>query len=249
MYQETSADLVARADIRPSASVIDVCCGTGVTTDAILSRLGPSGSVVAVDRSAAMLEVGKLRTADPRVRWECAAAEEFACSLAGSVDAIVCNSAMWQIDLKRLLREAWRALRPGGRFAFNVGQHFVQVPLPRSERGPDRTPSLVDYMNAIALLDHGIAPPIGAPRRLLRPQALDAELLAAGFKAIERELLEYAWPAAQERAWFDIPAFAHRVPGRSEGERRAILDAAYARLETRGAPTARWLVYVAERVT
>ena len=75
MYQDTSRDLVSLARLAPGAHAVDLACGTGITTQAVLSVLGPSGRVVAVDASAAMLAIARSLVADGRVRWLRARAE------------------------------------------------------------------------------------------------------------------------------------------------------------------------------
>jgi len=55
MYRLTSEHLVGLAVLAPDARVVDLCCGTGVTTEAVLAVLGARGSVAAVDGAAAML--------------------------------------------------------------------------------------------------------------------------------------------------------------------------------------------------
>ncbi|MDQ6834206.1 MAG: methyltransferase domain-containing protein [Chloroflexota bacterium] len=59
MYKATAHDLVAIAGITPGMTVVDVACGTGIVTEAILEQLGETGSVTGVDRSSAMLAIAR----------------------------------------------------------------------------------------------------------------------------------------------------------------------------------------------
>jgi SAM-dependent methyltransferase len=52
-----------RLDLRPGQRVVDLGCGAGRTTLELASRVGPGGSVVGVDISAAMLAAGRERAA------------------------------------------------------------------------------------------------------------------------------------------------------------------------------------------
>jgi ubiquinone/menaquinone biosynthesis C-methylase UbiE len=54
MYQDTSSDLVELVGPAPGAVVVDLACGTGVTTREILAALGRDGRVTGIDRSAAI---------------------------------------------------------------------------------------------------------------------------------------------------------------------------------------------------
>ena len=69
---ETAAQLdrgLAELAPGPDERVLDVGCGTGSLTMALLRRLGPHGSVVAVDLSKRMLEKARDKIHDPRVQW------------------------------------------------------------------------------------------------------------------------------------------------------------------------------------
>ena len=64
------AGVLGRIDLRGDEAAIDAGCGTGRVTELLLQRL-PEGSVLAVDRSGAMVEAARRRFAgEPRVRVE-----------------------------------------------------------------------------------------------------------------------------------------------------------------------------------
>ncbi len=74
--QYPASEVAARLDtalagfgVAPEERVLDVGCGTGNLTAALLRRLGPEGRVVAVDLSARMLEKAQANVNDTRVRW------------------------------------------------------------------------------------------------------------------------------------------------------------------------------------
>lgn len=57
--------------IRPDEHILDVGCGTGNSTRALLPFLSANGKITAVDPSPAMLAVAKEKVKDPRVEWIC----------------------------------------------------------------------------------------------------------------------------------------------------------------------------------
>ena len=126
MYRETSRDLVALARLPADAVVLDLACGTGVTSGEVLAVLGPGGRVIGADKSAAMLEVASRSVTDPRVRWVQARAEDVDRHVAGPVDAVVCNSAIWQTQFTRTVAAVRSVLAADGVFAFNLGVDFVR---------------------------------------------------------------------------------------------------------------------------
>ncbi len=100
--------------VRPHETVMDIGCGTGNLTIALLAALGAAGKVLAVDISPRMIEVAQAKVRDPRVNWHVGTAEILPVSDA-SIDRIVCFS-VWPhlVDQQATLVEFARVLRPGG---------------------------------------------------------------------------------------------------------------------------------------
>ncbi|SRR5258708_3387475 len=145
MYRQTSRDLIALARPSNDGAVLDVACGTGATTGEVLAVLGPDGRVIGVDGSAAMLAVAAQTIADLRVAWIQARAEELDQHVTELVDAVICNSAIWQTDLASTAAAVGKVTAVGGRFVFNVGSDFLE-----QGHRPDERPLLSGVMQAIA---------------------------------------------------------------------------------------------------
>ena len=77
--------------VGPNEKVVDVGCGTGNLTGALLGRLSAAGEVFAVDISPRMLEVARSKVADPRVSWHAADAVRLPLGDA-SCDRVFCYS-------------------------------------------------------------------------------------------------------------------------------------------------------------
>lgn len=245
LYRETSRDLVELADIDDAGMVVDLACGTGVTTEAILTRLGPTAKVIALDGSDAMLSVAKSRVTDPRVTWVCAPAVELP-EFAKDANAIVCNSAIWQLDMVPTLAAAAQTLQLGGRLVCNIGRQFLVLPLTDSELRPEK-PTLFHLIQAVAVLEHDYVPAHPASRRgpSLTPDRVEDMFRQAGLVPAEPVIFSYENSPAAQLAWLKVPVFTQNVlPGLPYETQVAVLDRAYARLDKSSGPPNTWMAFV-----
>src|SRR4051794_36369592 len=84
--QAWASNVLARLDgLAPDASVLDVGCGTGRVTEALL-ELVPRGRVLALDASAEMVELARQRLAGRATVWR---QDVLELALEEPVDAIV----------------------------------------------------------------------------------------------------------------------------------------------------------------
>ena len=113
--------LLRAAHIAPGMHVLDIATGTGLSAEAALAAVGPTGHVTAADVSPAMAEKARERLAkvpNVSVSVEDGQALSFGDS---SFDAVLCNlGLMFFPDPVRGLTEFCRVLRPGGRVAVSV---------------------------------------------------------------------------------------------------------------------------------
>ena len=95
-------------------AVLDVGCGTGNLTRALLARLSSRGRVTAVDISPEMVRAAKEKVSDPRVTWHVADAVDLPLEDA-AIDRVICFSVWPHFDDHILiLKELWRVLKPAG---------------------------------------------------------------------------------------------------------------------------------------
>ncbi|MGW2695676.1 class I SAM-dependent methyltransferase [Streptomyces sp. NPDC001296] len=249
MYDATSRDLARRANLADAGLVVDLCGGAGATARAILDLIPARARVVSVDKAAAMQRVGRRTVTDARLTWITAAAEQLADHVpAGDADAVICNSAIWKTDTAAVFAAVAHILRPGGRFAFNIGGGFAGVQHP-DEQSVRTGPSLSALIRQVAIRNHGYTPPpmaSDAPPKLPLERVTE-QLGEAGLAVVDTEVTAQHSTMAEKKAWLSIPVFARPEGDFTHAQRMRILDAAYA-LTTPDTPSVTsWLVVAAQR--
>jgi arsenite methyltransferase len=126
------------ASIPPGATLLDLGCGSG--TDSLISaqRVGPSGRVIAVDFSEAMLERARSATQESgleNIEFRLAAAEHLPLDDA-SVNVAIVNG-IFNLNPARdaIFRELARVVAPGG--SLFAAELVLQAPLPLAEKSSE----------------------------------------------------------------------------------------------------------------
>jgi arsenite methyltransferase len=159
----------ALAELEPGETVLDLGSGGGI--DVLLSarRVGPTGTAYGLDMTDEMLALAqdnKRKSGLANVHFLKGEIEHIPLP-ASSVDVIISNCVInLSADKDRVLREAFRVLKPGGRFA-------VSDVVTRGEIPAEIRRSVLLWVGCVA----------GA----LDEDAYRAKLLAAGFRNVEIE--------------------------------------------------------------
>jgi ubiquinone/menaquinone biosynthesis C-methylase UbiE len=121
IFDSYALDLASRLVEANPQDVLETAAGTGVLTRAIASRLPADARIVATDLNQPMLNRAKARQSqDGRIEWK--QADALALPFQNqSFDVVACQFGVMFFSHKvQGYLEAWRVLKPGGRFLFNV---------------------------------------------------------------------------------------------------------------------------------
>jgi len=198
-------------DPQPGERILDVGCGEGALTRKIVER---GAAVVGVDNSESMVEAARAAGLDARLL----AAEDM--DFDAEFDAAFSNAALhWMLAKEKVAAAIFRALKPGGRFAGEMGGHGNIAILRTGIRAE--------------LEERGYPVPAEDPQWYATSGQFESVYSAAGFAGIEARLIPRptplkagvaAWVKTFRAGWLD----AAQVP---EGERDEVAAAIERRLE------------------
>jgi SAM-dependent methyltransferase len=118
--------------IPPGREWIEIGCGTGALSAAILSKADPK-SLIAIDPSQGFIDKAKENVTDPRVDFRVGDAQDIALPDASRDVAVAALVLNFVPDRPKALSEMKRVLRPGGVLGFYVwdypggGQEFIRA--------------------------------------------------------------------------------------------------------------------------
>lgn len=123
VYGPGARELLLRAGIQPGMSVVDLGCGTGMTTQLLADLVGPTGEVVGVDYNAAQVEQARalLPAKHSNVRFVEASATDTGLPRE-TFDVVYCRFLLIHLqDPELALREMHELLKPEGIMAVEDG--------------------------------------------------------------------------------------------------------------------------------
>jgi SAM-dependent methyltransferase len=187
---ELGAAALDLLDPKPGEAILDVGCGEGALTEKIAER---GARVVGIDNSPEMVAAAQARGLDARL------IDVADMGFAAEFDAVFSNATLhWVLAKEEAARSIAFALKPGGRFAGEMG-------------GTGNLQRLREALDD-ELIIRGYVPPSGSTNWYPSPEEFAAVYEAAGFTAIDARLIERptvidhglaAWVTTFRKGWFD----------------------------------------------
>lgn len=192
---------VDQLPLRAGQRVVDLCCGSGASALPAAERVGPTGHVLGVDLTPALIAQAQ---AAARARGLTQAAFEVgdvtALAIApASVDAVLSVFGIFFLDdMPGTLRRAWSWLRPGGHLAVTVWAAVNIAPVE-------------DFFWQAVHQDQPAATHISPADRLTEPGALAALFAEAGLPAPAVVTEQWRMPlASPDDAWAVVMGTSNR---------------------------------------
>jgi SAM-dependent methyltransferase len=192
-------------DPQPGEHILDVGCGDGTLT---LKIKEVGADVVGIDSSLSMIGAARAKGLDARLM------DAAQLKFAEAFDAAFSNATLhWVLDKERAARAIWFALKPGGRFAGEMG-------------GDGNLARLREALDDV-LVARGFGPPTYAANWYPGVDEFVAVYEQAGFKDIDARLIERptplehgvaAWVTTFRAGWLDRAGVPH-------DERQSIAEA------------------------
>ena len=199
-------------DPQRGEAILDVGCGDGTLTQAILER---GASVVGIDNSLSMVGAARARGLDARLM------DAAQLKFGEAFDAVFSNATLhWVLDKERAARAIWFALKAGGRFA--------------GEMGGEGNLAVLRQALDDELVMRGFGPPTFAANWYPSVDEFVALYESVGFRDIDARLIERPTPLEHGVAAWVLTFRAGWLnrAGVPEGERQTIADAVAARVGT-----------------
>lgn len=191
-------------DPQPGEHILDIGCGDGTLTLKI-KQMG--ADVVGIDNSLSMIGAARAKGLDARLM------DAAQLKFGEAFDAAFSNATLhWVLDKERAARAIWFALKPGGRFAGEMG-------------GAGNLTRLRKALDDV-LVERGYGPPTYAANWYPTPEEFTAVYEQVGFKDVDARLVDRptelehgvaAWVMTFRAGWLDRAGVPH-------DERQSIAD-------------------------
>jgi SAM-dependent methyltransferase len=207
-------------DPKPGERILDVGCGEGTLTKKIVER---GATVVGIDNSPEMVAAARANGVDALFL----AAEDM--QFFAEFDAAFSNATLhWVLEKEQAARAIFRALKPGSRFAGEMG-------------GEGNLMKLREALDE-ELVIRGYVPPVEATNWYASPEEFASLYEATGFEQIDARLIERPtriehgvaqWVTTFRRGWLDraaVPDAERAEIGAAVADRVGSNNADYVRL-------------------
>jgi ubiquinone/menaquinone biosynthesis C-methylase UbiE len=244
-YKKTNKFITEIIPIKHGQFVVDLACGTGFTTKYILKKLGTTGKIYALDFSSEMIKQAKKNIDAKNIEFILAPAEKLSFSIHEKVDLILCNSSFWQFtDYDEVLKNAYKILKDGGLFVFNLNQQFYDFGIKEISHR-----KIILEAIFLELKNRGYSPENKLIEKLNQDQ-IKKMAIKNGLTVVDTKMLEFTGSTLEDNIkFFEIPAVAPFFEGIPEPISKNILDNVYNFLKINDSNSSKnkWIYFILKK--
>jgi SAM-dependent methyltransferase len=213
----------------------DLASGTGITTRAILARLGPEGRVIGIDPSQRIVERARALVSDPRALFRVATAEAliYESMENGPLARVVCNSGIWlAADIKREIGRVRGSLADDGVFAFSMPAAFLGHAEHLTTPEVTELSRVVDEVRRELAFDFGGVQSTPVDLSLGSVDNMRESLENAAYSDVDFQLWDFRWPASEYLDWMEMPVIRNgMVPADRKADSQRMIELLRERLD------------------
>jgi trans-aconitate 2-methyltransferase len=218
--EEWARQVLERLPLDGDETVLDAGCGSGGVTQLLLERL-PTGRVVGVDGSRAMIEEARANLEPYADRVDLRVVDLLELQLEEPVDAVFSNATFhWVPDHDLLFRRLRGAMKPGAPLVAQCGGEGNVAEFAAAIEAASRLPEFAPTFEGWP-----------TPYNFQGPEATEARLEAAGFAEARCWLEEKLVQPEQPREFGAAAGLAPHLERLPDDKRDAFVDAVMDRLE------------------
>jgi len=130
LFEEYSIDIAQRTRVPNGGRALEIAAGTGLASIHLAKAVPEDADITVTDLNEGMLEIAKQKLGSAKnVQFETADGQELPYE-DNSFDSVVCQfGIMFFPDKQKGVDEAFRVLKPGGEYLFNVWDSYERNPL------------------------------------------------------------------------------------------------------------------------
>ncbi|MDF2631113.1 MAG: hypothetical protein K0R39_4944 [Symbiobacteriaceae bacterium] len=210
IYRESNQRLAQAAGLKPGMRVVDLACGSGLTSLAALDVVPQGLHLTLIDSSQSMIDEARQNVGarGAEATYHVADAITVGQLVSEKVDRVLCNLSLWYFaQPEEVLRELRKVIKPTGRLCFTLLGSYFNV------GGEVVSP----YWALVKVLHERGALPRALPDvdRLPNQRSIEGTLLGAGFKPLSFALDEFDAPDEELANWLRLYPIA---PGATRAE-------------------------------
>ncbi|HYF93507.1 MAG TPA: class I SAM-dependent methyltransferase [Symbiobacteriaceae bacterium] len=224
IYRQSNERLVAGADLRSGMTVVDLGCGSGLTSLAALAAVPEGLKLILIDSRRSMIESAIQHVGARAAAYHVADASEVSALVTEKVDRVLCNLSFWYFkEPEAVLRELRKVIKPAGRLCFSLLGTYFNV------GGTVVSPH---WALLRVLADRGALPrALPDVDRLPNQRSIEGTLQGAGFKPLSFHMDEVDAPDEELANWLRLYPIADGATRAEAVERSlALLEGARAEM-------------------